>query len=122
MVFFNGNLKVKVCEAVDLRPTDFATRHSVGGGKNLQLLDPYIALDIDDVHFARTTTKGKTFKPIWNEDFNTVVRNGQSVGITVFHDSSIPPDDFVANCSLRFEDLKTNADIWVSVVVNLWCR
>ncbi|XP_064623226.1 calcium-independent protein kinase C-like isoform X2 [Lineus longissimus] len=115
MVFFNGNLKIKVCEAVDLRPTDFATRHSVGGGKNLQLLDPYISLDIDDVHFARTTTKGKTFKPIWNEDFNTVVRNGTSFGITVFHDAAIPPDDFVANCSLPFEDLKNNADIWVDL-------
>ena len=115
MVFFNGSFKLKICEAVDLRPTDFATRHSMGGGKNLQLMDPYIAIDIDDIQAARTTAKAKTFKPVWNEEFSIEVHNGQTIGMTVFHDAAIPPDEFVANCSLSFEDLKAKADIWVRI-------
>ena len=111
MVFFNGSLKLKICEAVDLRPTDFATRHS--SSKNLQLIDPYITVDVDDNPVARTTSKPKTFKPVWNEDFTAEVHNGQIIGITVFHDAAIPPDEFVANCSLAFEDLKQTADVWV---------
>lgn len=41
-----------------------------------------------------------------------------SLGITVFHDAAIPPDDFVANCTIPFEDLmhrdKDASDFWVS--------
>lgn len=41
-----------------------------------------------------------------------------SLGITVFHDAAIPPDDFVANCTIPFEDLthrdKDATDFWVS--------
>lgn len=29
MVYFNGTIKLTVCEAEDLKPTDFATRHQV---------------------------------------------------------------------------------------------
>lgn len=43
-----------------------------------------------------------------------------SLGITVFHDAAIPPDDFVANCTIPFEDLihrdKDATDFWVSAV------
>lgn len=42
-----------------------------------------------------------------------------SLGITVFHDAAIPPDDFVANCTIPFEDLmhrdKEATDFWVSL-------
>ena len=114
-MFFNGSMKLKIFEAVDLKPTDFATRH--WGNKNLQLIDPYISVDVDEIHVARTTTKPKTFKPIWNEEFTSEIHNGQGIGMTVFHDAAIPPDEFVANCSLAFEDIlsgKPGADIWVS--------
>lgn len=41
-----------------------------------------------------------------------------SLGITVFHDAAIPPDDFVANCTIPFEDLmhrdKEATDFWAS--------
>lgn len=41
-----------------------------------------------------------------------------SLGITVFHDAAIPPDDFVANCTIPFDDLmhrdKDASDFWVS--------
>ncbi|ELU08618.1 hypothetical protein CAPTEDRAFT_99905 [Capitella teleta] len=116
MVFFNGSMKLKIYEAVDLRPTDFATRHQVN--RNLQLIDPYISVDIDEVPYARSTTKQKTFKPSWNEEFTVEIHNGQSVGLTVFHDAAIPPDEFVANCTIALEDLvgkKEPSDIWVDL-------
>ncbi|CAH1792083.1 unnamed protein product [Owenia fusiformis] len=120
MVFFNGSLKIKVCEASDLKPTDFATRHMVGSFKNIQsmqLIDPYVAFDIDEVAIARSTSKQKTFKPIWNEEFETEVHNGQIIGLTIFHDAAIPPDEFVANCLIPFDAVhdKTQSDVWVDL-------
>ncbi|KAK3591279.1 hypothetical protein CHS0354_004327 [Potamilus streckersoni] len=117
MVYFNGTIKLKICEAVDLRPTDFSARFQMVKGVQ-NILDPYIAFDIDDIHVARTTTKPKTSKPVWNEDFQTEIHNGQTIGLTVFHDAAIPPDEFVANCSISFEDLKQQADIWIDLEPN----
>ena len=116
MVFFNGAVKLKVCEATDLRPTEFATRHQMGLNKTSAAIDPYIAIDVDETHVARTTTKQRTVKPVWNEDFTTEVHNGQAIGLTVFHSATIPPDEFVANCTVALEDLhgKSASDIWVS--------
>lgn len=113
MVFFNGTLKLQIIEAINLRPTDFATRHSIGANYSL---DPYISLDIDDTHFAKTSTKLKTQKPHWGEDFSTEVHNGQNLNLTVFHDAAIPPDEFIANCIIELQELvkKQRADIWVS--------
>jgi hypothetical protein len=62
MASFNGSMKLKICEAVDLKPTDCATRLQMGVAKAVQLIDPYISIDIDDIHFARTSTKPKTLK------------------------------------------------------------
>lgn len=46
-----------------------------------------------------------------------------SLGLTVFHDAAIPPDDFVANCNIPFEDLvnrdKEAADFWVNPLTDL---
>jgi novel protein kinase C epsilon type len=113
---FTGSLKVKVCEALDLRPTDFQTRHSISLAKGDQhLIDPYVAVDVDENHVDRTTAKPKTNKPVWNETFKYEVSNGQALGLTVFHSAAIPPDDFVANCSIPFEELVSaeHSDIWV---------
>lgn len=115
MVYFNGSMKLKLCEAVDLKPTNFSTRFvQMGPSKTTPILDPYINIDIDEVFVARSTTKPKTTKPIWNEDFQSDVHNGQNVNLTVFHDSTIPPDEFVAICTISFEDVKNKADLWVS--------
>lgn len=115
MVFFNGSLKIRICEAADLRPTDFATRHQMGASQQKLVLDPYISVDIDDTHVARTTTKQKTTRPTWNEDFRTEVHNGQNITFTVFHDAAIPPDEFIANCTVAFEDISNSPslDFWV---------
>lgn len=115
MVFFNGSMKIKICEAADLKATDFATRHS----RQISVLDPYISIDVDDIHVARTTSKQKSNRPTWNEEFRTEVHNGQNVGFTVFHDAAIPPDIFIANCTVAFEDLATSPclDIWVTIII-----
>ncbi len=111
MAVFNGSLKIKICEAADLRPTDFAIRHQMGASQQ----NPYISVDVDDTHVARTTTKQKTTRPTWNEEFQTEVRNGQNITFNVFHDTAILSDEFIANCTIAFEDLSTSPslDIWV---------
>lgn len=49
--------------------------------------------------------------------FQHEIHDGKALGFTVFHDCVIPPDDFVANCRIIFEDLKPKAvnDIWVDL-------
>ena len=55
-----------------------------------------------------------------NECFSTEVMGAQYLCLTVFHDSAIPPDDFVANCIIPFEDILAREekdgvhDLWVS--------
>jgi hypothetical protein len=39
MASFNGSMKLKICEAVDLKPTDCATRLQMGVAKAVQLID-----------------------------------------------------------------------------------
>lgn len=67
----------------------------------------------------RSTTKPKTFDPVWNETFTHDVHNAKILSLTVFHDAAIPPDDFVANCNIPFEDLahreKEQQDFWVDL-------
>jgi len=83
----------------------------------MQTIDPYVAIDVDETSVARTQTKQKTYKPLWNEDFSVEVTCGEHVGFTVFHDAAIPPDVFVANYTVAFEDfpLRSPQDLWVRV-------
>lgn len=68
----------------------------------------------------RSTTKSKTLDPGWNEYFIHEVQNAKNIGLTVFHDAAIPPDDFVANCTISFEELahreKEQQDFWVNAL------
>ncbi|KAH9514541.1 Calcium-independent protein kinase C [Bulinus truncatus] len=122
MVFFNGSVKIKICEAVDLKPTDFSMRLQMGSTKERtsQMIEPYVNIDVDEVYVAKTTTKPKSVKPqwVWNEDFTSEVHNGQNVNLTVFHDAAIPPDEFVANCSISFDEVKGKSDFWVDLEPN----
>lgn len=115
---YTGTVGVKICEASGLRPTDFQKRHNMTFGKlEEQLIDPYVTIDVDETHVAQSTTKQRTFDPVWNEYFEQKVENAKTLTLTVFHDASIPPDDFVANCSIPFDDLlnrdKDAGDFWV---------
>lgn len=117
---FTGIVKIKLCEACGLRPTDFQKRHNVTFGKvdDQPSIDPYVTIDVDEQHLDRSTTKQKTFNPVWNESFVHEILNASHLELTVFHDAAIPPDDFVANCTISLEELlqkdnKDSSDLWV---------
>lgn len=117
---FNGYLKLRIGEAVDLKPTTFSLRHSVIFNKAPPALDPYIVVKVDDYKIGQTHTKQKTNTPTYNEEFSLNVMNGKQIEMAVFHDTPIGYDDFVANCIMQFEDLMKTSntgetfDGWVS--------
>lgn len=108
MVVFNGLLRIKICEAADLKPTAWSLRHAVGPKTQTFLLDTYIALNVDDSRVGQTSTKQKTNNPVWNDEFVTEVQDGRKIELSVFHDAPIGYDDFVANCTIQFEELLQN--------------
>ena len=118
---FNGRLKITVIGAVELQHTKFMTRLNLQD-KTVQL-DPYVAVDVDEVSIERTSTKAKTKEPTWNETFTTeLLRNAEDVGFTVFHDASLPPDDFIANCKIALSELIEKEEqplheIWVRLQI-----
>lgn len=65
----------------------------------------------------RSSTRAKSFDPVWNETFESEVINCTNLGLTVFHDAAIPPDDFIANVKIPIEDIINNehSDIWVDL-------
>ncbi|NXU50678.1 KPCL kinase, partial [Turnix velox] len=105
---FNGYLKVRIGEAVGLQPTRWSLRHSLFR-KGYQLLDPYVTVSVDQVRVGQTSTKQKTNKPTYNEEFSATVTDGHQIELSVFHDTPIGYDDFVANCTLHFQDLLRSA-------------
>ena len=117
--------QVSVCAATDLQSTKFMTRLTVDkeAAKKMDL-DPYVAIDVDELYVERTSTKRKTNDPDWNETFSTdLLRSAEEVGFTVFHDATVPPDDFIANCKLSLSDLIEKAeqplhDIWLDLEPN----
>ncbi|XP_023681347.1 protein kinase C eta type [Paramormyrops kingsleyae] len=102
---FNGYLKLRIGEAVDLKPTTFSLRHSVIFNKTSPSLDPYIVVKVDEYKIGQTHTKQKTNTPTYNEEFSLNVSDGRKLELAVFHDAPIGYDDFVANCTIQFEDL-----------------
>lgn len=108
MVVFNGQLRIRICEAVDLKPTAWSLRHAVGPRTQSFLLDTYIALNVDESRVGQTCTRQRTNSPSWNDEFTTEVRDGRRIELSVFHDAPIGYDDFVANCIIQFEDILHN--------------
>ncbi|XP_077469111.1 protein kinase C epsilon type-like [Stigmatopora argus] len=103
MVVFNGQLRIRICEALDLKPTAWSLRHAKSSRGFL--LDTYAALNLDESRLGQTCTRPRTNSPVWNDDFTAEVRDGRAIELAVFHDAPIGYDDFVANCVIRFEDL-----------------
>ncbi|KAK3865311.1 hypothetical protein Pcinc_029081 [Petrolisthes cinctipes] len=118
---FTGTIRVKICEAADLRRTDCMSRHNLlpGKGPQDQTLDPYVSLDVDEVHWNKTQPRQKTSSPVWDEWFEHEVVGAVQLGLKIFHDSAVGNDDFVANATVPFDEIcaenKTNADIWVDL-------
>lgn len=114
---FSGKVKIEICEAKELRATD--KQRKFWKEKEEPTLDPYVQLDVDELHLARTTTKLKTSYPVWNECFIHEVQQALFLGLTIFHDAVLPPDYFIANCKIPFTDLVKSIcngfnDLWVS--------
>ena len=106
LTMFNGRLKITVIGAVELKHTGFMVRLTESKQDKAVQLDPYVALDVDEVAIERTSTKPKTKEPTWNETFTTdLLRNAEDVGFTLFHDAPLPPDDFIANCKVSLSEL-----------------
>uniref|UniRef100_A0A3P9KKT9 Protein kinase C n=1 Tax=Oryzias latipes TaxID=8090 RepID=A0A3P9KKT9_ORYLA len=102
---FNGYLKLRIGEALDLKPTTASTRHSVIFNKAPLALDPYMVVKVDEYKIGQTHTKQKTNQPTYNEEFCMNVNDGKQIELAVFHDTPLGYDDFVANCIIQFEDL-----------------
>ncbi|XP_011535259.1 protein kinase C eta type isoform X6 [Homo sapiens] len=101
---FNGYLRVRIGEAVGLQPTRWSLRHSLFK-KGHQLLDPYLTVSVDQVRVGQTSTKQKTNKPTYNEEFCANVTDGGHLELAVFHETPLGYDHFVANCTLQFQEL-----------------
>eukprot|EP00063_Salmo_salar_P038846 XP_014013681.1 PREDICTED: protein kinase C epsilon type-like isoform X1 [Salmo salar] len=119
MPVFRGLLKVRVCEAVDLKPTPWALRHAGGKNSSSFLLDPYLTLNLDQTHLGQTCTKNRTNSPAWNHDFTAQMTGGRTLEISVFHDAPIGYDDFVANCTIQLEDILQNSSTHYQAWVDL---
>ncbi|KAJ8673470.1 hypothetical protein QAD02_004732 [Eretmocerus hayati] len=113
---FTGTMKLEVCEASGLRATDKQRKF---WQDESPILDPYVQIDIDQNLLDNSSTKPKTFDPVWNESFTHELHNAMVLGLTVFHNAALQPDDFVANCSIPFEELMQHddekADLWVDL-------
>ncbi|XP_055014385.1 protein kinase C eta type [Boleophthalmus pectinirostris] len=107
---FNGYLKLRIGEAVELKPTTYSLRHSVIFNKAPPTLDPYIVVKVDEFKIGQTHTKQKTNMPTYNEEFCLNVNDGVHIELTVFHETPIGYDNFVANCTIQFEDLIQKAN------------
>lgn len=113
---FNGRLKITVMAAEELKVTTFMTRL-----QDADTLSPYVYIAVDEVAVERTSTKGKTFNPMWNETYTTdLVRNAEEISFTVFHSAQMPPDDFVADCKIGLTELIEKEDqpvheIWIDL-------
>jgi Ca2+-dependent lipid-binding protein len=121
---FNGTAKISGIEAECLRPTDYLTRlssslssSSSSSHQDTFQLSPYVSFDIDDLPMAHTTTKHKTQHPLYSEEFVLSVYSGLYLNLTVYHDSSLLTDEFIANCRLLFHDLQCNKenDLWLDL-------
>lgn len=113
---FSGTIGLKICEGCGLRPTEL--QKSGISFQDDQPIDPYVSIDVDENHLDQSSTKLKTFDPVWNENFILEVQNAVSLGLTVFHDNTVPPHDFVGKRRIPFQDLlqksKDLCDFWVN--------
>ncbi|THD29124.1 Protein kinase C [Fasciola hepatica] len=116
MEYFSGTLNVRIFEAVELKPTACATRHSIRPAAKLcELLDPYVTIDVDDIAIGKSSTKSRTNTPQWNEDVCAEVNSAQRLTFTVYHDAAIPPDDFVAIVELAIRNVRSGEEVWLEL-------
>ncbi|CAF0978200.1 unnamed protein product [Rotaria magnacalcarata] len=106
---------LKIIEADSLRATQHSTRYFPQNPSTI-FVSPYVSIDIDDLPLGRTHTKEKTTTPSYNEEFSSDVFSGQQLHFTIFHDAALPPDEFVADCTIKFEKIHDKkSDLWIDL-------
>ncbi|KAI8815003.1 C2 domain-containing protein [Cladochytrium replicatum] len=103
-----GFLHVLVEKATGLKDDDLA-------GKS----DPYVAFWVDgDKHaIQKTSTKGGTLEPVWNEELTILINNGKEVHVQLFDDDPLK-DDKLGHATLHIDDLAKHTN-WTPVTVPL---
>lgn len=73
---FTGTIRLKICEACGLRPTDFQKRHNMTFGKpDEQPIDPYVSIDVDENHLGNFVELGETeARPVQQTDKHNGIR------------------------------------------------
>lgn len=110
MVGFTGSLKLRIFGAKELKPAPKSH-----WGVKLSVINPYLLVKVDDVQIYQTSSGTKTLTPVWNASCDANIENGHKLEFTVFHNSVMPPDPFIANSSVLFEEvMKTGqTEFWV---------
>ncbi|KTG02564.1 hypothetical protein cypCar_00039106 [Cyprinus carpio] len=104
---FNGYMRLRIGEAVDLKPTTSSTRHTL---QKKITLDPYIVVKVDNLKVAQTATKSKTNRPTFDDEFRPYISDGKELELAVFHNTTIGYDDFVANYRIQLDELITSSN------------
>lgn len=100
-------MRLRIREAHDLKPTTFSTRHTFT--KKTPQLDPYIVVKVDNFKVGQTAIRPKTNNPFFDEEFCPYICEGKELEVAVFHDTPIGYDDFVANCTMKLDNLLTSS-------------
>ncbi len=96
---FTGVASIHIIEATGLRPV------ACPGGKTLTIMDPYVVVDFNNIFFGRTVAKKQTVNPIWGETLTESVTDAQMMQFTLFHNSLIPPDNFIAHAQIYVSEM-----------------
>lgn len=87
MAEFTGTVAIKVLRAEEIKPTAYIKRLP---GINVNTLDTYVEINVDDRSIGKTTVKAKTLKPVWNEDFNVQVYSKLHSVFTIYNIHTTP--------------------------------
>ena len=101
---FTGSVMIHIIEATGLKPVNLP------GGKILVNMDPYCVVDFDDFFFGQTSFKKQTVSPVWGETLDDNVEDAQRMQLTIFHSSTIPPDNFIAHAQIDVAELMQLCD------------
>ncbi|XP_064403529.1 calcium-independent protein kinase C-like isoform X2 [Halichondria panicea] len=96
---FTGVASIHIIEATGLRPV------ALPGGKTLSIMDPYVVVDFNNIFFGRTVARKQTVNPIWGETLTESVTDAQMMQFTLFHNSLIPPDRFLAHAQIYVSEM-----------------
>ncbi|KAL5464107.1 hypothetical protein EMCRGX_G033073 [Ephydatia muelleri] len=97
---FRGVVTLTVVEASELKPVNLP------GGKVLAVMDPFVVADFDEILFGETSAKQRTTCPVWGEVLEGSVQDVTSLQLTVFHKSTLPPDEFLAHAVIDVAELR----------------